>query len=62
MNRELIEKVAADLSASRITGMGIYDTASDAIRAVGHHLLSELEGFESACEMRAKIKKECGLS
>lgn len=36
--------------------------AGEAVKAVGEYLLAELEEFESGCGIRAKIKKECGLS
>lgn len=70
MNQELVAKVAE--SPNRVAGKleefpdriakPLRKDAECAIRAVGTYLLAELEGFESACEMRAKIKKECGLS
>lgn len=74
MNRELVETVAKDMCEcgplSTCEWVELEDAGRDeyrsdamaAIRAVSEHLLTELAGFNSACEMRTKIAKECGLS
>lgn len=69
MNQELVDRIAE--SSNHIGGKlselpnylakPLRRDAMVAIKATGWHLLSELEGSESPCEMRAKIAKECGL-
>ena len=61
MNQELVKEVALTMDAASMRGYAMESVAEEAIKATGRHLLSELEGSESPCEMRAKIVKECGL-
>ena len=62
MNYDLVKDVALTIDYASMRGYMLEDRAEEAIKVTGEHLLSELEGSESPCEMRAKIKKECGLS
>ena len=67
MNRKLIERVQDriyTLLSGKYGDFGVpsEEEAQAVLKTVGEHLLMELEGSESPCEMRAKIKKECGLS
>ena len=61
MNYDLVKDVALTIDYASMRGYAMESVAEEAIKATGRHLLSELEGFESPCEMRAKIVKECGL-
>ena len=62
MNYDLVKDVALTIDYASMRGYAMESVAEEAIKATGRHLLSELEGSESPCEMRAKIAKECGLS
>ena len=62
MNQELVKEVALTMDAASMRGYAMESVAEEAIKATGRHLLAELEGFEWACEMRAKIAKECGIN
>ena len=62
MNQELVKEVALTMDAASMRGYTMENVAEEAIKATGRHLLSELEGFESPCEMRTKIAKECGIN
>ena len=62
MNQELVKDVALTIDYASMRGYAMESVAEEAIKATGRHLLSELEGFESPCEMRTKIAKECGIN
>ena len=62
MNQELVKDVALTIDYTSMRGYMLEDRAEEAIKVTGEHLLKELAGFESGCEIRNRIAKECGLS
>lgn len=54
MNQELIEKVAADLEASRDAGFDYESSASDVIELVGNFLLDSIPD-DSADDVREAL-------
>ena len=62
MNQELVKEVALTMDAASMRGYAMESVAEEAIKVMGEHLLKELEGSESPCEMRTKIAKECGIN